>query len=78
MGNELIHCEFRLTYPGKMANINELGDESIINTAIDFNKGSKPNFVQMAFVPKNKKFSEITFDMDYRESASKATLSVVI
>ena len=71
------YWEFRLKYPGKIANINDLGYEGIINTAIDFEKGSKPNFVQLALIPKNEKFSEITFDMDYKESASKATLSVV-
>lgn len=54
-----------------------MGDESILNAAIDFSKSSKPNFVQMALVSKDKKGSAITFDMEYKESTSKATIRIV-
>ena len=53
------------------------GDDSILNAAIDFSKNYKPNFVQMAMIPKDKEVSTITFDMEYKESTSKATRSVV-
>jgi hypothetical protein len=66
-----------LKYEAKLEKINNLGDESILNAAIDFSRSFKPNFVQMALVPKDKARSTITFDMEYKESASKATLSIV-
>lgn len=68
---------FRLKNQGKLEKISDLGDECILNAAIDFSKSSKPNFVQMALVPKEKKASAVTFDMDYKESTSKATISIV-
>lgn len=54
-----------------------MGDDGILNAAIDFSKNYKPNFVQMALIPKDKVRSAVTFDMDYKESTSKATLSIV-
>ena len=68
---------FRLKYQGKFEKIKDLGDENILNAAIDFSKSYKPNFVQMALIPKDKVRSAVTFDMDYKESTSKATLSIV-
>ena len=66
-----------MKYPESIRNINNLGDETVISTAIDFKKTFKPKFMQLALIPKEKNFSPITFDMEYKESSSKATLNIV-
>lgn len=49
----------------------------MINTAIDFKKTFKPKFMQLALIPEDNSFSPITFDMEYKDSSSKATLNIV-
>ena len=52
----------------------------MINTAIDFEKTFKPKFIQLALIPKEKSgklASAITFDMEYKDASSKATLNIV-
>lgn len=66
-----------MKYQGKLEKIKDFGHESILNAAIDFSKSYKPNFVQMALIPKEKMRSAVTFDLDYKDSTSKATLSIV-
>ena len=69
-----------MKYPSKLEKISELGDKSIINSAIDFSYNYKPKLIQMALIPTRPStaFSSITFDMEYKETSSKATLNMVI
>ena len=63
-----------------MKEIHNLGEETMINTAIDFEKTFKPKFIQLALIPKEKSgklASAITFDMEYKDASSKATLNIV-
>ena len=78
---EICFIILRLTYPETIKIIHNLGEETIINTAIDFNKSFKPKFMQLALIPAGKDgklASPITFDMEYKESSSKAAINIVI
>lgn len=66
---------FRLNYPGKLVKFQDFGADSSLVAAIDFKSDFKPNFIQLALVSKTSN-SALTFDLEYKESASKATISL--
>lgn len=66
----------RLKYPGKFVKIRDFGKDGLMNVGVDFDSNFKPNFIQMAFISKNT-LSSLTVDLDYKESAKKATLTLV-
>lgn len=67
-----------MNYPAKMTKIYDMKGESTINSAIDFAPNAKAIFYQFAMIPKDSsKASSVTFDMEYKAAASKATLLVV-
>lgn len=69
---------FRLNYPSKMTKIYDLKGESSINSAVDLAPNAKAIFYQFAMIPKDSsKASSVTFDMEYKAAASKATLLIV-
>lgn len=69
---------FRLNYPAKITKIYDMKSESTITSAVDLAPNAKAIFYQFAMIPKDSsKASSVTFDMEYKSAASKATLLIV-
>ena len=62
-----------------MKDIDDMKENTVINSAIDFTEDAKPKLIQIALIPKesSSKYSTLVFDMEFKQNLSKALLSLV-
>ena len=69
---------FRLQYPNGLATIGDMGKETVLKLAVDFDTSkSHPKMTQFTLRPKNKSLQPLIYAMDYKSASSKAVLNIV-